>query len=206
METAPSGGLDALRHAISEIVRHARGQVVRAVNTAMVETYWQIGRVIVEHEQEGSSRAAYGKRQLEILSEALTREFGKGFDVTNLRNMRRFFLAFPIRETVSLELSWSHYNSLSRIEDSEARCWYEKEAREQNWSVRALQRQIEKFYYERLLASQEKITVREEASAKTEALAEDSFKAYLRDPYILDFLDLPGGHIVRKRFGDSSLK
>lgn len=86
----------------------------------------------------------------------LTQEFGKGFDVTNLRNMRRFYLAFSIRETVSLELSWSHYNLLSRIEDPKARLWYHQESAQQNWSVRALQRQIGTLYYERLLSSQHK--------------------------------------------------
>ena len=115
---------------------------------------------------------------------------GKGFDVTNLRNMRRFYLAFPIRETVSLELSWSHYNLLSRLENPLARQWYQQETATQSWSVRALERQISVLYYERLLASKDKMVVESEATEHTAALAETA-KDYLRDPYILDFLNLP---------------
>lgn len=177
---------------ISTLIEQARQQVQRSVNTAMVHTYWHIGRLIVEDEQQGESRAAYGKQQLQQLSKELTAKFGKGFDVTNLRNMRRFFLAFPIRETVSLELSWSHYNALSRVNSADAREWYKQEAITQNWGVRALERQIHKLYYERLLASQNKAPVKAEAAANTAALAPNS-KDFLRDPYILDFLNLDSG-------------
>lgn len=180
---------DALFHQISQLVQQARQQLQRSVNTAMVQTYWQIGRLIIEHEQQGESRATYGKQQLEQLSARLSGEFGKGFDVSNLRNMRRFYEAFPIRETVSLELSWSHYNQLARIENSSARDWYQREAVQQGWSVRALERQIAALYYERLLSSQEKAPVEAEAKANTALLA-DNPKHYLRDPYILDFLNL----------------
>jgi predicted nuclease of restriction endonuclease-like (RecB) superfamily len=145
--------------------------------------------MIVEHEQQGASRAEYGKQQLQQLSAQLTERLGKGFDATNLRNMRRFYLAFPIQETVSLELSWSHYNALSRVENESARQWYLQEAQTQAWSVRALDRQISKLYYERLLASQDKALVEAEAQQHTQPLAE-SVKDYLRDPYILDFLNL----------------
>jgi len=133
----------------------------------MVQSYWQIGHLIVEHEQQGSTRAAYGKKQLQTLSETLGQEFGKGFDASNLRNMRRFYLAFPIQETVSLELGWSHYNALSRLENPDARSWYQQETIVQHWSVRALDRQIEKLYYERLLSSHEKSPVRREAKVLT---------------------------------------
>lgn len=136
--------------------------------------------------------AAYGKQQLERLSAQLTTEFGKGFDATNLRNMRRFYQAFPIWETVSLELNWSHYNQLSLIKDAAARHWYQKEATKQHWSVRALERQIGTLYYERLLSSRDKAPVEAEAEIKTTALASDP-KDYLRDPYILDFLNLESG-------------
>lgn len=103
---------------IFNVIETARTQVKQVVNRAMVQAYWQIGQLIIEVEQQGKTRAAYGKTQLKSLSDKLGSEFGKGFDVTNLRNMRRFHLAFPIRETVSLELSWSHYNALARIENS----------------------------------------------------------------------------------------
>lgn len=174
---------------IKQVIQQARTQVKQTVNTAMVQAYWQIGRLIIEHEQQGKERAAYGKAQLQQLSKQLTAEFGKGFDVTNLRNMRRFYLAFAKQETLSLELSWSHYNLLARIENPEARLWYQQQASEQHWSVRALERQIGTLYYERLLASKQKQPVEQEAAEKTQALAESN-KDYLRDPYILDFLNL----------------
>ena len=155
----------------------------------MVLSYWEIGRLIIEDEQQGKHRAAYGKAQLQHISGQLTQRFGKGFDVTNLRNMRKFYLAFPIRETLSLELSWSHYRTLIRLENPASRGWYMQEATSQNWSVRALNRQISKLYYERLLASQNKALVISEAAEQTAPLA-DNIQHYLRDPYILDFLNL----------------
>lgn len=174
---------------IARIIAQARSEVRRSVNSAMVVSYWEIGRLIVEHEQQGQARAAYGKRQMDELSFRLTAQFGKGFDASNLRNMRRFHLAFPIQGTVSLELSWSHYNLLARVEDPEARQWYAREAIGQNWSVRALERQIGVLYYERLLSSKDKALVVAEATERTAPLAETA-KDFLRDPYILDFLNL----------------
>lgn len=174
---------------IVEVVEQARGHVRQSVNRAMVTSYWEIGRLIVEHEQQGQTRAAYGKRQLAELSGQLTQRLGKGFDVSNLRNMRRFHLTFPIRETLSLELSWSHYNALARLENPSAREWYAREAVNQNWSVRALERQIGVLYYERLLSSKDKALVETEAGEHTAPLAETA-KDFLRDPYILDFLNL----------------
>jgi len=180
---------DALYGQIANVLEQARQQVKKTINHQMVATYWEIGRLIVEHEQQGQERAEYGKQQLQQLSKRLTNEFGKGFDITNLRNMRRMYLAFPIRETLSLELTWSHYNLLARLDNSAARQWYAQEAITQNWSVRALERQIGVLYYERLLASKEKQPVEQEAQNKTSDLIENP-KDYLRDPYILDFLNL----------------
>ena len=180
---------ETLYSAIADVIHQARQQVIQVVNQQMVQAYWHIGRLIVEQEQQGKERAEYGKQQLRTLSVRLQADFGKGFDVTNLRNMRRFYLAFPIRETVSLELSWSHYNVLTRIDNAAARTWYMEEAAQQGWSVRALQRQIGTLYYERLLASKDKAVVEQEARAKTAPL-QDDLKNYLRDPYILDFLNL----------------
>ena len=122
---------------IRVLLNHARRNVAHAVNSAMVQTYWHIGRIIVEHEQNGNTRAEYGKQQLATLSENLGKEFGKGFDITNLRNMRRFYQAFPIQETLSLELGWSHYCKIIRLEDPAARDWYIAETIANNWSVRA---------------------------------------------------------------------
>ena len=158
---------------IASIIEQARHHVRQSVNSAMVQSYWEIGRLIVEHEQQGEKRAAYGKAQLQHISTQLSARLGKGFDVTNLRNMRSFYLAFPIRETVSLELSWSHYNRLSRIANPEARQWSVQETLMQNWSVRALDRQISKLYYERLLASQNKAVVTAEAAGQTGLLADN---------------------------------
>ncbi|WP_312265896.1 MULTISPECIES: PDDEXK nuclease domain-containing protein [Neisseria] len=177
-----------LQH-IADVIQQARNQVRSAVNSAMVQSYWEIGRLIVEHEQQGEKRAAYGKQQLQSISEALTAQFGKGFDVSNLRNMRQFYLLFPIRDAVRRELSWTHYRRLLRVENPRAREWYAQEAVSQNWSARALDRQIGVLYYERLLSSRDKAAVAAEAGQKIQEQAE-SIHDYLRDPYILDFLNL----------------
>lgn len=182
-------GLSKLVEAIAGQIEQARNQVRQSVNSAMVQSYWQIGRLIVEEEQQGENRAAYGKQQLQQLSKQLTERLGKGFDVGNLRNMRQFYITFPIHDAVRSELSWTHYRALMRIDTPAARDWYLQEAISQSWSARALERQISTLYYERLLASQEKAAVEHEAQANTQPLAE-SAKDYLRDPYILDFLNL----------------
>ena len=136
-----TNSLDLSNHELLTNIRllltQARHSLVQTVNTVMVQTYWQIGRLIVEHEQSGNARAEYGKQQLAHLSLTLSKEFGKGFDVSNLRNMRRFYQTFPIQETLSLELSWSHYCKLIRIENPTARDWYRAEAIANHWSVRA---------------------------------------------------------------------
>lgn len=179
-----------LLDAIRDVLHQARNQLQKTVNYTMVQAYWQVGCLIVEQEQQGEHRAAYGKQQLAHLSEKLQAEFGKGFDVSNLRNMRKFYQAFPIQDAVRPELSWTHYRRLIRLENQAARDWYVKESIEQNWSARALDRQISSLYYERLLSSQEKPLVEQEARHKTQALATNP-KDYLRDPYVLDFLNLP---------------
>ncbi|WP_185267564.1 PDDEXK nuclease domain-containing protein [Halopseudomonas xiamenensis] len=175
--------------AIAEVIQQARQQVKQAVNQQMVQAYWHIGRLIVEEEQQGQERAEYGKQQLEQLSQRLQNEFGKGFDVGNLRNMRQFYLTIPKHYTLCSVLSWSHYRILMRLENPSARQWYADEAAQQNWSVRALERQIGVLYYERLLASKDKSVVEQEAQQKTAALPDDP-REFLRDPYILDFLNL----------------
>jgi hypothetical protein len=173
---------------IRDLLQRSRYELQQTVNTAMVKTYWGVGKLIVEDEQHGARRAIYGAQQLQLLSQELQIEFGKGFDTTNLRNMRKFYLQFPIQETVSPKLSWSHYCKLIRIENEKARQWYLNEAIEQNWSVRALDRQISKLYYERLLSSREPQPVIQEADNQTKKVKLD-VKDYLRDPYILDFLN-----------------
>lgn len=181
--------LSSLADAIATQIEQARGQLRQAVNSIIVQSYWEIGRLIVEDEQQGESRAEYGKQQLQQLSQQLTERLGKGFDITNLRKMRTFYQAFPIRDALRLELSWTHYRTLLRIDNPQARDWYLHEAITQSWSARALERQIGTLYYERLLASQDKALVEQEAQSNTQSLAETA-KDYLRDPYILDFLNL----------------
>ncbi len=187
--------LESLASQIAEIVQQARSQVRQSVNQAMVASYWEIGRLIVEHEQQGQTRAVYGTRQLAALSERLTAQFGRGFDERNLRNMRLFFQFFPIRNAVRTELSWTHYRVLLRVENPSAREWYLREAISQNWSSRALERQIGVLYYERLLSSKDKALVQAEAAQYTESLAETR-KDFLRDPYVLDFLNLNTGRFL----------
>lgn len=172
---------------IKALINEARLHVVRSVNTAMVITYWEIGRRIVEEEQNGSNRAEYGKYLIENLAKELTLDFGKGFSVPNLRNFRQFYLAFPIRYTLCSELSWSHYRLLMRVENEDARTFYLKEAVECAWSVRQLERQINSFYYQRLLASQNKDIVKHETENNNTPISSSEI---LKDPYILEFLDL----------------
>jgi predicted nuclease of restriction endonuclease-like (RecB) superfamily len=178
--------LDALRGLIVQ----ARQQVLRHVDVVQVQTCWQIGRHIVEFEQRGQSRAAYGARLLPQLGQALSHEFGKGFDERNLRHMRAFFQCFPIWNAVRSELSWTHYRVLTRVESEAARLWYMQEAAAQNWSSRALERQIGTLYYERLLLSQDKAAVVAEAQENLATL-EQSPRAFVRDPVMLEFLGLP---------------
>ncbi|BCG64453.1 MAG: hypothetical protein methR_P2233 [Methyloprofundus sp.] len=183
--------LNQLRALLQQSCEHLQ----QNINSAMVQTYWQVGCLIVEDEQQGNERAAYGKQVLQQLSNKLTAEFGKGFDARNLRNMRAFYLVFPIWNTVCTNLSWSHYRALIRIDNTQARQWYLEEAISHSWSARALGRQISSLYYERLLSSQDKAPVEQEAQAKTSELAV-SHKDYLRDPYIFDFLNLPHQSLI----------
>lgn len=174
---------------IKKILNNARNQAYRAVNFAMVEAYWNIGRLIVEDEQKGKERADYGKYLLKVLSERLTDDFGKGFSQQSLWNIRQFYQTFPILSTLWRELTWSHYKLLIRIKDEKARQWYGEEAVSQNWSVRALDRQINSKYYQRLLATQYPDEVRQEAEEKTRPLHVSPLE-FIKDPYVLEFLNM----------------
>lgn len=187
------GSIDGLLVQLKVLISTARQQVIRHVDTVQVQTYWHIGQHIVQFEQGGSTRAAYGKHLLVALATQLSAEFGKGFDERSLRHMRSFFLCFPIWGAVRSELSWTHYRLLTRIDSEAARAWYVKEAAEQNWSSRALERQISTLYYERLLLSQDKQSVTAEAAQNLAHLAhlEQSPRAFVRDPMMLEFLGLP---------------
>ena len=209
---------------LRSIVSKARSKAFAAVNYSLVERNWRIGQRIVEQEQNGASRAEYGKHVIEIASAALTKEFGKGFSETNIMNFKKFYLKFKeltIPQTLSEEfkkqkqqtlsaessllpqkdqtqsaqselrlLPWSHYERLIRVEDKKAREWYAKEAFEQGWSFRTLNRNINTLYYERLLMSKKKQPVVNEMQDKTKAYQQDKLE-YIKSPVVLEFLGLP---------------
>jgi predicted nuclease of restriction endonuclease-like (RecB) superfamily len=176
--------------ALRDLIQRGRQQALRAVDVVQVQSCWEIGRHIVEFEQGGEERAAYGRGLLPRLAETLTQEFGKGFDATNLRHMRAFYLAFPIRDAVRRELSWTHYRTLLRVTNDNAREWYVQETVAQNWSARALDRQIGTLYYERLVLSSDKASLKAEASERVAALPPTP-REFMRDPVMLEFLGLP---------------
>ena len=180
---------------LGDLIRAARRKVLRAVDTTQVQTCWQIGRHIVEFEQQGARRAGYGKQLLATLASVLTAEFGKGFDSSNLRYMRLFYQAFPICDALRHELSWTHYRALLRVENDHARHWYMIESATQNWSTRALERQIGTLYYERLLASRDRSTVKQEAATHIQQLPATP-RDFIRDPVVLEFLGLPNAGSV----------
>ncbi len=201
---------------IAELLKNARNKVVQTVNTTMVYTYFEIGKTIVEEEQKGKERADYGKQLLKELSIKLRKEFGKGFSVTNLQQMRQFYLTYSKRQTLSdqfkknaivfrklenpdFKLSWSHYLILMRIDNIEERRFYEIEAIENNWSLRELQRQFDSALYERLVLSRDKKAVKK-LSEKGQIIenATDS----LKDPYVLEFIGLP----ENKKYSESELE
>jgi len=172
---------------IKETLLLSRNQAYSAVNFAMVQAYWQIGRIIVEHEQNGNARADYGKAVLQELSSRLTRDFGKGFSVRTLQQMKKFYVMFPNTNALRSQLTWTHYRLLLSVENEQARQWYMDEAIASAWSSRQLERQISTLYYERLLASREQVPVRAEAAELTAPLAAENF---IKDPYVLEFLNL----------------
>jgi predicted nuclease of restriction endonuclease-like (RecB) superfamily len=197
---------------IVELLKEARKSVVRTINKTMVLTYFEIGRIIVEEEQKGKIRAEYGKELLKGLSDKLTAEFGKGFSITNLKQMRQFYLTYSISDTVlekienskkqqlpsvsfeksqtlsdEFNLSWSHYLFLMRIDNQDERKFYEKEAIENNWSLRELKRQFNSALYERLVLSRDKNGVKQ-LSEKGQIIEKP--QDTLKDPYILEFVGL----------------
>lgn len=175
---------------LRDLIAEARQQTVRVVDAVQVRTCWEVGRHIVEFEQGGAARAAFGERLLARLATTLTDEFGKGFDERNLRNMRALYQAFPIRNALRSELSWTHYRLLLRVDAPAARQWYADEAVSQHWSSRALERQIGTLYYERMLASRDRQAVADEAAARVAELPVDA-RSIVRDPVMLEFLGLP---------------
>ncbi len=172
---------------ISNLLSLARAKAYNSVNSIMVETYWNIGKRIVEEEQNGKLRAEYGERLIENLSKYLTDTFGKGFSEGNLQNMRKFFNIFPEFPTQCVgNLSWSNIRTIMRIDNIQERTYYLQEASSQNWSARLLERNIKSGYYKRVLSSQ--VDAMDNTS---QALALTNVKDFIKDPYVLEFLDVP---------------
>lgn len=183
---------------IRSYIVSAKQQIYKAVNSSMVEAYWNIGKKIYEVCGE-NDRAAYGKQVLNDISNKLTAEFGKGFSVPNLRKMRQFYIMFQKRSTVLSELSWSHYELLIRVRDDNSRIFYAIECAKSSWSVRQLQRQINTLYYNRILASKDKEAVAKEIET---SVPKPEYESIIKDPYVLEFLDLP----ANEHFYESNLE
>lgn len=176
---------------IRELLENARKNVAQQVNTQLLTTYWNIGRIIVEYEQQNQIRADYGKQTLRELSKELTREFGKGFSRSNLQNMRAFYLAYEKCQTVSGKLSWSHYCELLSITDENKRSFYHKESINSGWSVRELKRQIDSSLYERLLLSSGDANKEKVLSLAQKGIEINQPADIIRDPYVFEFLGVP---------------
>jgi predicted nuclease of restriction endonuclease-like (RecB) superfamily len=168
---------------IREVLLQARDNTYSFVNSQMVFAYWQIGKIIVNEEQEGEKRAEYGKFLLKELAQKLSNEFGKGFDERELRRIRQFYKCFPIRDTVRPELSWSHYRLIIRLENEKERQFYITETIQQHWSTRVLDRNISTQYFQRLLSSK--------AITNMDVADVNSTHHFIKDPYVLEFLNLP---------------
>ena len=182
---------------IRRILQSARKKAYAAVNTAMVDAYWLIGKRIVEEEQQGENRAKYGQELIRNLSIELNCEFGKGFSVANLKNFRQFYLTFARDKksyTLCSQLSWSHIRLIMRIDNKQARTWYLTETKSENWSVRQLQRHINSSYHKRLLSSADK----KRAIISNDEDEKINTRDFVKDPYVLEFLDLEANRELRE--------
>lgn len=188
---------------IKQIITQARQKAYTAINSAMVEAYWQMGKRIVEKEQQGRDRAGYGTQLLKLLSKELTAEFGKGFSVNSLYYYRQFYLAFPEKlPTVWGILTWSHYKRLLSVPDAEARAWYLKEAAKQMWSYRTLDRNIGSQYYERLLLSQQMESIKSGQEALPGPFGQEDPSEFIKNPTVAEFIGLAPNH----EFSESDLE
>jgi predicted nuclease of restriction endonuclease-like (RecB) superfamily len=207
-DLVPPQTVERLHGDIRRVLDEARRHVRQTVNDTMVQAYWHIGRLIVENEQGGAARAAYGAKLLPELSQRLTAEYGKGFSPQSLWNFRQFYIEFPILSTAWRELRWSHFKLLMRVKDAKARDWYAAETINQGWSVQALDRQIGTLYYERLLSSQNKHAeeaLRNEAVALIAEHAAPDPRDFIRDPYVLEFLGAQPGATLYENELESGL-
>ncbi len=187
--TTPS--INSIVAEIKTILDAARSSVARQVNSELLNTYWNIGHIISDYEQTIPERADYGKQTLKELSRVLSAEFGKGFSVSNLQFMRRFYLTYQMQQTVSVKLSWSHYCELLSISDTDKRSFYEKEAINAGWSVRELKRQIDSSLFERLLLSRGEANKERVLSLAQKGIELAEPSDIIRDPYVFEFLGLP---------------
>jgi predicted nuclease of restriction endonuclease-like (RecB) superfamily len=183
----PQQTIETLYKEVKHVIEESRNSAYRAANFAMVQAYWSIGKLIVEEEQKGEERAEYGKGLITELSKKLSTDYGKGFTATNLKYMRQFYSTFGKSHSLSDQLSWTHYRLLLKVEKEAARTFYLQETIESNWSTRTLDRQIGSLYYDRMLMSKDKVPVREEADENRELF---EAKDIIKDPYVLDFLNL----------------
>lgn len=187
---------------IKSLLENARKNVAQQVNTELLTTYWQIGRIIVEYEQKNEIRAEYGKQAMRELSKVLSAEFGKGFSVSNIQFMRRFYQTYQIQQTVSVKLSWSHYCELLSISDNSKRSFYEKECIASGWSVRELKRQKESSLFERLLLSKGEVNKEQVLALANNGVSYTNPEDIIRDPYVFEFLGIP----ENKPFFESDLE
>lgn len=190
---------------IKSVLNKARNNVAREVNTELLSAYWNIGRIIVEHEQKNNERAEYGKQTLKELSRILTREFGKGFSRSNLQNMRAFYLSYEKCQSVTGKLTWTHYCELLSISDKEKRSFYEKECINSGWSVRELKRQIQTSLFERLLLSEGKANKETVLSLARYGNEITKPEDIIKDPYVFDFLGIPENKPVLENDLEKSL-
>jgi predicted nuclease of restriction endonuclease-like (RecB) superfamily len=173
---------------ISDCLTQGKVQAARQVNSVLLETYWQIGRYIVEFEQSGQNRAEYGSRLLKMLAKDLKQPLGKGFSRSNLQSMRLLYLAYPKCQTLSGKLSWSHYIELLAISDELGRSFYEQQCIRESWSVRELKRQKDTALFERVALSKNREEI---LTLSKDGLRLESVQDVVRDPYVFEFLDLP---------------
>ena len=180
-----------LLESIGLTIERSRHNAVKAINTELVKSNWEIGRHIVEYEQHGQERAEYGSDLLTRLSKDLSQRYGRGFGRRNILDMRRFYIVYPKWQTVSAKLSWSHYIALVAVSDNTTRRFYEKHTLNENLSVRQLERQIDSSLFERLALSKDKKAVLK-LSEKGHIISDPT--EAVKDPYVLDFLKIPQSH------------
>ncbi|MBQ9279214.1 MAG: DUF1016 family protein [Lachnospiraceae bacterium] len=176
---------------IKDIIDKAKKNVAKEINIELINAYWNIGRVIVEHEQNNNDRAEYGKQTLKELSKKLTNELGKGFSRSNLQNMRAFYLNYPKCQSLTGKLTWTHYCELLGISDKDKRSFYEKECEKSGWSVRELKRQIDTSLFERLLLSDGRANKEKVISLAETGIELNKPSDIIKDPYVFEFLGVP---------------